>query len=117
MEMMCPYPPFFMCGRHALAIRNEPFELTSLMRAYLLRGVSRMSCHHSADALLIRMSMRPNVSTAARTHASTSASLRTSTLNGSARAPVPSRSTSSGTVKMVPGSVGCGWSLLAAITT
>merc|ERR1712232_1279024 len=56
-----------MCGRHARAIKNDPFALMLTMRSNLLVGVSTMFCHHRADALLMRMSTRPNLATVAST--------------------------------------------------
>src|SRR5262249_53609106 len=60
------------------------------------------------------MSSRPNVVTACSIAPFTCASSRTSTTSGSALP--PARVISSAAVKIVPGSLGCGLSVLAAIT-
>ena len=91
-----PNPPAFMCGRQARVMRNVPRTLIDVIRSYFLAGVSVMSCHHSADALLMRMSMRPNRSTTSATHLSIAFSSRRSTWQAIASA--PAARTSSATV-------------------
>mmetsp|Transcript_13476 Transcript_13476/g.34270 ORF Transcript_13476/g.34270 Transcript_13476/m.34270 type:complete len:219 (+) Transcript_13476:508-1164(+) len=104
-----------MCGRHAATHAKVPRALTPCTRSYLLIGVASTFFHHSAPLLQIRKSTLPNSFTVASTILSTSASFRISTFTGSAR--TPSLRASSATVKIVPGSVGCGVVDLAATTT
>src|SRR5690606_26790636 len=72
-------------------------------------------CRRMAPALLTSASMPPKCSAAWSMAARTATSSRTSSFR--ARALPPAWRTSSATVWMVPGSLGCGASLLAAMTT
>ena len=47
-----------MCGMQACVIANVPRELMLVMRSYFFIGVSTMSCHQSALALLTRTARR-----------------------------------------------------------
>ena len=67
-----------------------------------------------ARARLTRMSMPPKRSTANSTARTTAASSRTSISSGKQRP--PAASISAAAVKIVPGSVGCGCAVFAAIT-
>ena len=113
--MTRPNAFFSMWGKHARVIKKVPRALIEVIKSYFRAGVSTMSCHHSAEALLIKISMRPNCFTTAATQASICLSLRRSTWKGNAC--TPSARTSSATVKMVPGRVGCGVTVFAAMTT
>lgn len=57
-----------MCGKHACVMKKVPRALMLVIRSYLLGGVSTMLCHQSALALLIRMSIRPNLAIVSDTH-------------------------------------------------
>ncbi|MCR9066787.1 MAG: hypothetical protein NXI00_22645, partial [Cytophagales bacterium] len=87
MLTMCPYPCFSICGKHILAHINVPLELTSLIKSYLKNskrqrnekeknrqdlfiGVSTMSFHHKAPALLIKISILEEETQLAQTHTS-----------------------------------------------
>eukprot|EP00964_Phaeocystis_antarctica_P047835 scaffold27695_cov64-Phaeocystis_antarctica.AAC.5 len=94
--MTRPKPEAIMCGMHACVIAKEPRALIDVIRSYFLSGVSTMSCHHSALALLISTSTRPNFATVASTQACDDASSRRSTTQG--RAWTPRASTSAATV-------------------
>ena len=106
-----------MWGRHSRVMTNAPRALMDWMRSYLRVGVSGMVCHHSAEALLTRMSTRPKRATTSRTHVTHADSSRRSSAYGNASAPVWSARISSATVWMVPGRVGCGEADFAATTT
>src|SRR5216684_410433 len=76
-------------------------------------GVSRIVLSRTVLALLRQTSMPPNRATVAATAASTCSSSRMSQTSGSA-AP-PAFSICLAAVWIVPGSLGCGWVVLAAI--
>jgi len=77
-------------------------------------SVSATGVRLTALALLTTMSRPPKVATVRSIALFTCASSRTSTTSGSALP--PALAISSAAVKMVPGSLGCGVSVLAAIT-
>ncbi len=76
-------------------------------------SVSATGVRETALALLTTMSMPPKVATVCSIAPFTCASSRTSTTSGSALP--PALAISSAAVKIVPGSFGCGVSVLAAM--
>src|SRR5579864_3631646 len=89
--------------------------LTPHIRSKRFIGVARVPVRLMALALLTRTSSPPKCATASATALATRASSRTSTISG--RAFPPAASTSAAAVWMVPGSLGCGSVVFAAITT
>src|SRR5690242_9033955 len=112
---MRPKPRSLIAGITAREQRKAPRTLTSNTRSNRPGAKSATSARWMAPALLTRMSMRPNASSAASRMRSTCANWRTSHCTGSARR--PSLRTSSAVSWMVPGSRGCASAVLAATTT
>ena len=77
-----------MYGKHARVMRNVPRTFICVIRSNFFGGVSTMSCHHKADALLIKISTLPNSEMTAFTHASIFSSSLRSTLKGKAHSSV-----------------------------
>ena len=75
------------CGRHACEQRNVPRTLMPNIRSKRFIGVAAVPVRLIALALLTRMSMPPNASTAAATADRTAASSRMSQTIGSALPP------------------------------
>ncbi|MEA3221183.1 MAG: hypothetical protein OZX49_02302 [Immundisolibacter sp.] len=111
---MCGFSARSRCGRQVRDASQVPRRFTSIIRSKRLTGVSSVPVRLMADALLTRMSMPPKWATACATAASTASALRTSMTSGRARPPASSISCAA--VWMVPGSLGCGWLVLAAMT-
>src|SRR5215470_7093321 len=90
-----------------------PRVLTWCIRSKRRMSVSATGVRETALALFTTMSRVPKVATVRSIAALTCASSRTSTVSGSALP--PAATISSAAVKMVPGSLGCGVSVLAAM--
>jgi hypothetical protein len=87
--------------------------LTDCIRSKRFMSVSSVPVSWMAEALLMQTSMPPKALTVAATPAATWASSRTSTTSG--RALPPAFSISAAAVWMVPGSLGWGSAVLAAM--
>eukprot|EP01137_Pigoraptor_chileana_P036752 Opistho-2@32881 len=112
---MCPWRDFFRWGRHAWLVAYVPRALTPFMRSYFFMGVSRVPVRLMADALLIKISIPPNLSTACATAVAIWFSSRMSVTHG--RHFPPAASISSAALKTVPGSFAWGVDVFAAMTT
>src|SRR5215468_9260803 len=107
---------FGACSRWGMAYFDTmkvPRVLTWCIRSKRRMSVSATGVRETALALFTTMSRAPKVATVRSIAALTCASSRTSTTSGSALP--PAATISSAAVKMVPGSLGCGVSVLAAM--
>ena len=95
-------------------MRKVARPLTAVMRSYDFMVVSIVPVREMAEALFIKISIPPNVSIVALIASRILGSLRMSTLRGNARP--PSASISLAALKIVPGSIGCGFVVLAQMT-
>src|SRR5262249_187845 len=105
---------FARCGMAYFDTMKVPRALTWCIRSKRRMSVSATGVRETALALLTTMSMPPKAATVRSIASFTCASSRTSTTSGNALP--PALAISSAAVKMVPGSLGCGWSVLAAMT-
>src|SRR6266436_7980595 len=112
---MCGFFAFSRCGMAYFDTMKVPRVLIWCIRSKRRMSVSTTGVRWTALALLTTTSSPPKVATACSIALFTCASSRTSTTMGSAFP--PTLVISSAAVKMVPGNLGCGLSVLAAITT
>ena len=111
---MCGFGAFSRYGIASFEHTKVPRVLTECIRSKRFIAVSSVPVRLMALALLTRASRPPKVSATFANAAVTWSSKRMSTAQ--ARALPPAASISSAAVKMVPGSFGCGWVVLAATT-
>src|SRR5690625_2753510 len=111
----CGLDAFCRYGRAARVVTNVPRVLTWCIRSKRFIGVSAVPASQIALALLTTMSMPPKCSAVSASASATRASSRMSTLSG--RALPPAASISAAAVWMVPGNLGLGAALLAAMAT
>src|SRR3954452_2428767 len=110
---MCGFLAFFRYGIQACEQANVPRALTPCIRSQRFIGVEVVPVRLMALALFTRMSMPPKVSTVFCTAAAIWFSSRMSTMHG--RALPPAFTISSAAEWIVPGSLGCGSEVLAAM--
>ena len=115
MLITTPSPRSIMCGSTAWQQRTGPRTFTRITRSQRLSGISQSRPGNMMPALLMRMSIRPNSSSAARTIAVTLSSSVTSVRTASAR--TPSERSSSAVDEIVPGSFGSVSCSVRAATT
>src|SRR5262245_5885295 len=111
---MWGFAAFSRWGMAYFDTMKVPRVLTWCIRSKRRMSVSATGVRETALALFTTMSRPPKVATVRSIAALTCASSRTSTVSGSALP--PAATISSAAVKMVPGSLGCGVSVLAAMT-
>lgn len=111
MFKICGFSAFFRCGRQSLEQSQVPLALIWCIKSNLLTSVLSVGVSDRALALFTRMSIPPKVETVLSTAAYTDFS---SLISHSIASPFPPAfSISSTAVKIVPGSLGCGLTVLA----